>query len=118
MERDTQLNQLRRLLERCIVFKHELEYQESKYLFWTSVPGVPFRGETMRDPLMDDATNAVVQWSLWPALSKVSEPGRWETIVKEVVRTAPSQSLRVLNDAAGKRQQTQDPKEHQGSGEL
>ncbi|CAG7988188.1 unnamed protein product [Penicillium salamii] len=94
-EREHHSDQLDCLLERCITLKHRIEYQEDSYIFWISVSGVPFREESMRDPLEDSPVNQVVECSLWPATRKVLGPGNWEIIQKEVVRTTPSELSRV-----------------------
>ncbi|CAG8300865.1 unnamed protein product [Penicillium salamii] len=94
-ERERQITQLDSLLGRCIALKHRIEYQEDSYIFWVSVSGVPFRGESMRDPLKGNPVDQVVECSLWPAIRKVLGPGNWEIIAREVVRTIPLEPPRV-----------------------
>lgn len=84
------MDQLKGLIWRCIELKHKLEYQEGSYMFWTSIPGHPFRSDVMCNFTQDSSPGEVVQCTLWPAVYKVITPGNWEVVVKETVHTIPA----------------------------
>lgn len=90
--RESRMDLLKSLIWRCIELKQKLEHQERSYIFWTSVPGCPFRSDSMCSFTQDYSPGDVVQCSLWPAVRKVIKPGIWEVVVKEIVHTIPAPS--------------------------
>lgn len=82
----TEDNQLREILHRCIELKARLEYQESKYTFWTHVADCPFRPESMRNPMKEQAIGEVIEYTVWPGIYKESKDGHL-IVEKAIVRT-------------------------------
>ncbi|KAF9240321.1 hypothetical protein DTO006G1_8243 [Penicillium roqueforti] len=89
-ERLKRMQQLHGIIARCIKFKHKLDCQEDKYVFWGSYQyGLRFRGKKMRTLTEEDTSDGFVQASLWPGLYKIVEKGEWSTIEKEIVKKIP-----------------------------
>ncbi|CAI7618014.1 unnamed protein product [Penicillium discolor] len=89
-DRPKRMQQLHDIIARCIKFKHKLDCQEDRYIFWGSYQyGLPFRDEKMRTPTEEDTSDRFVQASLWPGLYKVVQEGEWSTVEKEVVKKIP-----------------------------
>lgn len=84
----TRTQELKALLGQSIEFKQRLECQGYFYYFWWSPPNRPFRPEHMASLTAEDASDEVVESSVWPMLFKAVPEG--EVIVqKELVRTTP-----------------------------
>ncbi|KAJ5339949.1 hypothetical protein N7452_006677 [Penicillium brevicompactum] len=84
----TESSRLKQILWRCIELKTKLEYQDAKYIFWYYVADSPFRSERMRNPMKEDATGEVIEYTVWPGIYKESKDGHL-IVEKAVVRTVP-----------------------------
>ncbi|OQE25790.1 hypothetical protein PENFLA_c008G02483 [Penicillium flavigenum] len=86
-ERPKRMQQLHDIIARCIKFKHKLDCQEDRYIFWGSYQyGLPFRDDKMRALTEEDTSDGHVHTSLWPGLYKSIQTGEWSTVEKEVVK--------------------------------
>ncbi|CAG8890323.1 unnamed protein product [Penicillium egyptiacum] len=85
-DKPKRMQQLHEVIARCIKFKHKLDCQEDRYIFWGSYQyGLPFRDDKMRT-LTEDTSDGFVQTSLWPGLYKIVQTGEWSTVEKEIVK--------------------------------
>ncbi|KGO76317.1 hypothetical protein PITC_037430 [Penicillium italicum] len=81
------MQQLYDIIARCINFKHKLDCQEDRYIFWGSYQyGLPFRDEKMRTLTGEESSDGLVQASLWPGLYKIVQKGEWSIVEKEIVK--------------------------------
>ncbi|CAG8083503.1 unnamed protein product [Penicillium nalgiovense] len=86
-ERPKRMQQLHDIIARCIKFKHKLDCQEDRYIFWGSYQyGLPFRDDKMRTLTEEDTSDGHVHTSLWPGLYKIVQTGEWSTVEKEIVK--------------------------------
>jgi hypothetical protein len=86
-ERPKRMQQLHDIIARCIKFKHKLDCQEDRYIFWGSYQyGLPFRDNRMRTLTEEDTSDGHVHTSLWPGLYKIIRTGEWSTVEKEIVK--------------------------------
>ncbi|KAJ6179965.1 hypothetical protein N7519_010426 [Penicillium mononematosum] len=86
-ERPKRMQQLHNIIARCIKFKHKLDCQEDRYIFWGSYQyGLPFRDDKMRTLTEEDTSDGHVHTSLWPGLYKIIQTGEWSTVEKETVK--------------------------------
>ncbi|KAJ5824732.1 hypothetical protein N7447_007072 [Penicillium robsamsonii] len=83
------MRQLHDIIARCITLKHRLECQKDTYIFWSSHQFGPFRDENMRTLIEEDDSDGLVGSSLWPALWKIIQPGKWSIVEKEIVKKIP-----------------------------
>ncbi|KGO51255.1 hypothetical protein PEX1_002350 [Penicillium expansum] len=89
-DRPKRMKQLHDIIARCIKFKHKLDCQEDRYIFWGSYQyGLPFRDEKMRTLTEEESSDGFVQASLWPGLFKIVEKGEWSVVEKEIVKKIP-----------------------------
>ncbi|KAJ9490632.1 hypothetical protein VN97_g2646 [Penicillium thymicola] len=89
-DRPKRMQQLHSIITRCITFKHKLDCQEGRYIFWGSCQyGLPFQDEKMRTLAEEDTSDGFVQASLWPGLYKVVQNGEWSVVEKEIVKKIP-----------------------------
>lgn len=89
-DRPKRMQQLHDIIARCIKFKHKLDCQEDRYIFWGSYQyGLPFRHEKMRTLTEEDTSDGFVQASLWPGLYKVVQISEWSIVEKEIVKKIP-----------------------------
>jgi hypothetical protein len=92
-------SQLGDLIQRCIQLKQSLECQEGTYIFRRSHPQMPFREENMRSLIDNVELNETVEYSVWPGLYKILQPGKWAVIEQEIVKsTTSSADIVSLND--------------------
>ncbi|OQD98561.1 hypothetical protein PENVUL_c071G07523 [Penicillium vulpinum] len=86
-DKSKRMQQLHDIIARCVKFKHKLDCQQDKYMFWSSHQyGLPFRKERMRALTEEDTSDGFVQASLWPGLYKVVRKGEWSIVEKEIVK--------------------------------
>ncbi|KAJ5186888.1 hypothetical protein N7449_009882 [Penicillium cf. viridicatum] len=86
-DRPERMQQLHDIIARCIKFKHKLDCQEDRYIFWGSYQyGLPFRDEKMRTLTGEDTSDGFVLASLWPGLYKVVQKSEWSIVEKEIVK--------------------------------
>ncbi|KAJ5508773.1 hypothetical protein N7527_010916 [Penicillium freii] len=89
-DRPKRMQQLHDIIARCIKFKHKLDCQDDRYIFWGSYQyGLPFREEKMRTLIGEDTSDGFLQASLWPGLYKVVQKGEWSIVEKEIVKKIP-----------------------------
>jgi hypothetical protein len=89
-DRLKRMQKLHNIIARCIKFKHKLDCQEDRYIFWGSYQyGLPFRDEEMRTLTEEDTSDGFVQASLWPGLYKVIQKNEWSIVEKEIVKKIP-----------------------------
>jgi uncharacterized protein YbdZ (MbtH family) len=53
---------------------------------------MPFRDENMRSLVEEVGSNDTVEYSVWPGLYKILQPGHWAVVEKEIVKTTPSRN--------------------------
>ncbi|KAJ5296195.1 hypothetical protein N7508_011016 [Penicillium antarcticum] len=83
-------NQLNNLIQRCIQLKQNIECQDGIYILRSSHPRMPFRDQNMRSLMEEAGANETVDYSVWPGLFKILQPGNWSVIEKEIVKTSSS----------------------------
>lgn len=89
-DRPKRMQQLHSIITRCITFKHKLDCQEDRYIFWGSYQyGLPFHDEKMRTLAEEDTSDGFVQASLWPGLYKIVQNDEWSIVEKEIVKKIP-----------------------------
>lgn len=96
-------SQLSDLIRRCVQLKQSLEYQDGVYIFLRSHPRMPFRDENMRRLAEEAGSNDTVEYSVWPGLYKILQPGNWAVVEKEIVKTMSSriETLSMTDESEG-----------------
>jgi hypothetical protein len=85
-------SQLSEFIQRCVQLKQNLECQDGTYIFRRSYPRMPFRDEKMQSLMEEVSSDEIVEYSIWPGLYKILQPGNWAVVEKEIVKTT---SLRI-----------------------
>ncbi|KAJ5769745.1 uncharacterized protein N7511_001796 [Penicillium nucicola] len=99
-------SQLSDLIQRCVQLKQNLECQEGIYIFRRSHPRMPYRDEKMRILIEEVGLDETIDYSVWPGLYKIQQPGNWVVIEKEIVKiSAATDIVSITDDSEG---QTED----------
>ncbi|KAJ6050330.1 uncharacterized protein N7446_005430 [Penicillium canescens] len=102
--RSHRTSQLSDLIQRCVQLKQSLECQDGAYIFRRSHPRMPFRDENMRSLVEEVGSNDTVEYSVWPGLYQILQPGNWAVVEKEIVKTTSSRidTLSMTDEPEGR----------------